>query len=191
MDSVFMGTSHGLGKTYLLRTLFSKQDFPSEHAKEASIRLRQLGRHLGLIGQIARPSGILLEPFLPGSSILTYALGKGLEKARNVARDAADEMQQAAEEAKKSLPSIKQELREALKSFLEKRNRLVLVVIDDIDRLSPDEIRLVFQMVKANADFPALVFLLLYDEKFVVSALKKFFGEDSQRFLEKIVQFQI
>ena len=45
-------------------------------------------------------------------------------------------------------------------------------------------------MVRVNADFPALVFLLLYDEEFVVSALDKFFRKASARFLEKIVQFQ-
>ena len=34
LNGLYFHGSPGLGKTYLLRTLFSKQDFPSEHAKE-------------------------------------------------------------------------------------------------------------------------------------------------------------
>ena len=162
----------------------------SENAKQAASRFRTLGSYLGLAGQIITPAGPLLEGGLPGSTIVTFALGKGLAKAREVARNAADDLERAAEEAKKSLPSVKEDLRLALKGYLEKERKLILVVIDDIDRLSPEEIRLVFQMVRVNADFPAMVFLLLYDEDFVVTALKKFFGDASNRFLEKIVQFQ-
>ena len=162
----------------------------TDNAKQAAARFRALGSYLGLAGQIIAPAGPFLEGGLPGSTIVTFALGKGLSKAREVAKGAAENLERAAEESKKSLPSIKEELRLALKDYLEKENKLVLVVVDDIDRLSPEEIRLVFQMVRVNADFPALVFLLLYDEEFVVSALEKFFGSASNKFLEKIVQFQ-
>ncbi len=162
----------------------------SENAKQAASRFRALGSYLGLAGQIITPAGPFLEGGLPGSTIVTFALGKGLSKAREVARSAADDLERAAEEAKKSLPSVKEDLRSALRGYLEKERKLILVVIDDIDRLSPEEIRLVFQMVRVNADFPAMVFLLLYDEDFVVTALQKYFGDASNRFLEKIVQFQ-
>jgi predicted KAP-like P-loop ATPase len=162
----------------------------SENAKQASARFRKLGSYLGLAGHIIGTGGTLLEGTLPGSTIAAFALGKGLSKAREVARTAAEDWEKTSEQAKKSLPTIKEELRDALNGYLAKQHKLILVVIDDIDRLSPEEIRLVFQMVRVNADFPALVFLLLYDEDFVVSALERFFGKASMRFLEKIVQFQ-
>lgn len=162
----------------------------SEDAKRAAERFRQLGKYLGLTSKLAMPAGMLLEPVLPGSTIVTFAIGKGLKKAYEISRDAAHDMQREAEHAKKSLPDVKNELRMALKSFLDKERKLILVVVDDIDRLSPEEIRLVFQMVRVNADFPAMVFLLLYDESFVLKALNTLFGQDSSKFLEKIVQFQ-
>jgi hypothetical protein len=150
-----------------------------------------LGRYLGLAGQIISPSGLLLEPVLPGSSIVALALRKGLEKAKEVARTASDEMERSVELAKQSLPKVKEEMRASLNNYVSKKKKLLLIVIDDIDRLSPEEIRLVFQMIRVNADFPGLVFLLLYDESFVVRALSKYFKKDSRQFLEKIVQFQL
>lgn len=61
-------------------------------------------------------------------------------------------------------------------------------MIDDIDRLSYDEIAAVFQLVKSLADFPHTVYILSFDYDVVVRAL-----EQSQRglgaeYLEKIVQ---
>ncbi|MGD0614234.1 MAG: P-loop NTPase fold protein, partial [Verrucomicrobiota bacterium] len=163
----------------------------SDEARDAAKRLRMLGRYLGLAGQIISPSGLLLEPVLPGSSIVALALRKGLEKAKEVARTASDEMERSVELAKQSLPKVKEEMRASLNNYVSKKKKLLLIVIDDIDRLSPEEIRLVFQMIRVNADFPGLVFLLLYDESFVVRALSKYFKKDSRQFLEKIVQFQL
>lgn len=67
----------------------------------------------------------------------------------------------------------------------------LLVVIDDIDRLTPQELRLVLQLVKSNADFPNLIFLLLLQRDIVEKGLEsgpdgipKGMGKD---YLEKIV----
>jgi hypothetical protein len=71
---------------------------------------------------------------------------------------------------------------------LRKLEGALLVVIDDVDRLPSDEIRAVFQLVKVNADFPRLIYLLLFDRGAVELAL----GEPSQSagrdFVEKIIQ---
>jgi predicted KAP-like P-loop ATPase len=118
----------------------------SENAKQASERFRKLGKYLGLTSKLA-PAGMFLEPVLPGSTIVTFALGQGLKRAYETSREAADELQKEAEQARQSLPNVKAGLRSALETYLEKERKLILVVIDDIDRLSPEEIRLVFQMV--------------------------------------------
>jgi predicted KAP-like P-loop ATPase len=44
-------------------------------------------------------------------------------------------------------------------------DRAFLVVVDDIDRLNQGEIREIFQLVKINADFPQLIYLLLFDSE--------------------------
>jgi len=56
-----------------------------------------------------------------------------------------------------------------------------------MDRITKEETRLLLQHVKANADFPKMVYLLLYHEEMVANH----FAEPSlsgKEFLEKIVQ---
>jgi predicted KAP-like P-loop ATPase len=64
----------------------------------------------------------------------------------------------------------------------------MLVILDDIDRLSSEEIRLVLQLVKANADFPNIIYLLLAQKDTVVRALEDVAPGNGEAFLEKIVQ---
>ncbi|MGD0940310.1 MAG: P-loop NTPase fold protein [Terracidiphilus sp.] len=64
----------------------------------------------------------------------------------------------------------------------------LLVILDDIDRLSKEEIRLVLQLVKANADFPNIIYLLLAQKDTVVKALEDVSPGNAGAFLEKIVQ---
>jgi predicted KAP-like P-loop ATPase len=65
----------------------------------------------------------------------------------------------------------------------------ILVLIDDLDRLTPAELLEMFQLVKANGDFPNIVYLLLCDrpivEKHIAEVIKGASGRD---YLEKIVQ---
>jgi predicted KAP-like P-loop ATPase len=69
----------------------------------------------------------------------------------------------------KPLEQMRSELREEFKRL----SAPIVVVIDDIDRLTEDEINLVFRLVKANADFPNLIFLLLFQRETAESALDK------------------
>jgi predicted KAP-like P-loop ATPase len=91
------------------------------------------------------------------------------------------------EAARKSVADAKRDLQISLKA-LEKN---VLIVIDDVDRLTPEGIKMVFQLVKANADFPNLVYLLLFQRETVEKALARMSGAgevDGSQFLEKVVQ---
>ena len=49
----------------------------------------------------------------------------------------------------------------------------IIVSIDDIDRLSDEEIVAVFQLVKSLADFPNTIYVLAFDYDVVVRALGK------------------
>ena len=61
-----------------------------------------------------------------------------------------------------------------------------IVIIDDIDRLAPSEMRLIFSLVKSLGDLPNVVYLLSFDRAVVTRSLAA--GEDgvSADFLEKI-----
>ncbi|MCI9577004.1 MAG: hypothetical protein HFJ84_10265 [Clostridiales bacterium] len=64
----------------------------------------------------------------------------------------------------------------------------ILFVIDDIDRLSNEQIRLVFQLVNAVAGFPNIIYLLSFDKDIVSRALEDVQGCNGQEYLEKIIQ---
>lgn len=84
--------------------------------------------------------------------------------------------QESLEEQKRSVADA---LRDYPKSFL--------IVIDDVDRLSKSEIQAVFQLIKANADFPNFVYLILFQRDVVEKALEQEAGWGA-KYLEKIVQ---
>lgn len=80
------------------------------------------------------------------------------------------------------------EVRDQLDSHLAKQNRKILIVIDDIDRLSSTEIRQMFQLVKMLGDFPNTVYLLAFDRGVVIRSLEKVQEGPGDEYLEKIVQ---
>ena len=87
----------------------------------------------------------------------------------------------------KSLEDQKHDIDKKLK----KVHPYLVVVIDDIDRLSDDEICLVFKLVALTASFPHVVYLLAYDRSVVERALNKIQNGDGAGYLEKIIQLPI
>ena len=77
-----------------------------------------------------------------------------------------------------------------IKLLQEQTNR-ILVVIDDIDRLSNEQIRQVFQLVTSAAKFPNTIYLLVFDKDIVVKALEKVQEGSGKDYLEKIIQMPI
>lgn len=79
-------------------------------------------------------------------------------------------------------------VRQALEVRLRKLERPLVVFVDDIDRLEPEQIRTVLRQVKANANLPNIVFVLLFQPDIVESALDEVANGNGRAFLEKIVQ---
>lgn len=75
--------------------------------------------------------------------------------------------------------------------YLNDQKRKIIITIDDIDRLTNDEIQLIFKLVSSVANFPNTIFLLSFDKDIVVNALKGFQGDDGNKYLEKIIQVAI
>lgn len=63
----------------------------------------------------------------------------------------------------------------------------VLVIVDDLDRLLPEEIREVMRLVRLTADFPKVVYLLAFDRDRVAKMLSSI-HVDGEEFIEKILQ---
>jgi predicted KAP-like P-loop ATPase len=63
----------------------------------------------------------------------------------------------------------------------------IVVVIDDIDRLTTIEIREIFKLVRLTASFPNIIYVLAFDRERVEQALPED-GAPGRAYLEKIVQ---
>lgn len=87
-------------------------------------------------------------------------------------------------------PRIKEvtELKSKISDSLRDSNKKILILIDDIDRLNVEEIRQIFRLVKAVADFPNTIYLLSFDRRIVSSALNETDAMVGENYLEKIVQ---
>ncbi|MCC6643295.1 hypothetical protein IT411_00960, partial [Candidatus Peregrinibacteria bacterium] len=80
------------------------------------------------------------------------------------------------------------EIKEEIKQELRLREAKLLIVIDDIDRLNRTEIREIFRLIRANADFPNTIYLLSFDRGIIEANLEEQAGISGKDYLEKIVQ---
>ena len=86
---------------------------------------------------------------IPGAGTIITAVGKTLAKEAN----------ERIEQRTKDL----QESKDQIVNKMMEESIKIIVSIDDIDRLSEEEIIAVFQLVKALADFPNTVYILAFD----------------------------
>lgn len=84
----------------------------------------------------------------------------------------------------KDVPTLK----DSITGILQKAGQRILVIIDDIDRLTPEETRQLFTVIKALADFPNVVYLLAFDRDVAAQAIEQQSGLPGERYLEKIIQ---
>lgn len=84
-------------------------------------------------------------------------------------------------------PSLEKTFRELSKT-LAAQNKRVLIIIDDIDRLAPDEALAVFRLVKSIGQLPNVMYLLMFDRALAEAAVTERFPSEGPHFLEKIIQ---
>ena len=97
---------------------------------------------------------------------------------------AGEAVEKMARVRKKDIAELKAEIADLLKE----QERPILVFIDDIDRLTAEEIRQLFRVIKAIADFPNIIYVLLFDKSVIIEALKQVQNVSGEDYLEKIVQ---
>jgi len=78
--------------------------------------------------------------------------------------------------------------KEKLIKQLKDQKKKILVVIDDVDRLSNEQIRLIFQLVNSVAGLPNIIYLLSMDKDIVIRALESVQNCNGAEYLEKIIQ---
>ena len=88
-------------------------------------------------------------------------------------------------------PSL-DELKKELTQLLARLNRQqILVVLDDLDRLTPFEALEMVSVVKSLAGLPNVIYLLSYEETRLNQLIREATTTDGHSFLEKIVQYPV
>ena len=152
-----------------------------KEAVDSKERLLSYSKALTIGGSTLKYVGILAGILGVPLAKVIELMGEGMGNASKVAEEGSNAT------SEKSLRDQKRELGELLR----KLDRPILVIIDDIDRLEVDEMLLIFQLVKANADFPNFTYLLLMHRERVQQALSERLGSYGSDYLEKIVQLPI
>jgi len=81
-----------------------------------------------------------------------------------------------------------EKLHAELSKALADQKKRFLIVIDDIDRLSPDEALLIFRLVKSVGRLPNVMYLLVYDRLLAEKIVSERYPSEGPHYLEKIVQ---
>lgn len=134
--------------------------------------------------------------YVPGASfagVAAEAVGDALHQAGEIASrvgegaDAAKKLVIDAEELVSIKSGLSQRKKEVIQALSE-LNRSIVVIVDDLDRLTSDEIKAVFRTIKAVADFPRVAYLLAYDKDVISESLIDQNVERGRAYIEKIVQ---
>ena len=182
---------------------FGKGDLGTNaHKKTVLNRYRRLTRRLqggsdlavatrNLLGLVLVISGVLAfgsywaQPrFVSVGLAVLLVLAGLLTLMGKVTAALATILEAGTDVGEKSTNEIKQELAEDLKQL----KTPILVVLDDLDRLTPQETIDVFQLVKANGDFPNLIYLILCDRIVIEANINEALKMPGREYLEKIVQ---
>lgn len=129
---------------------------------------------------------ILGSPIAGGVLAGFGAIGIILSRVKKVMEALSSTLRRQTAESK-SLSDAKQELTAALRGL----DHNILVIVDDLDRLTPPDAVKMLQLIKANADFPRMVFLLAYDLTSLGESVQAALRVDGKDYIEKIVQVPI
>ncbi len=136
----------------------------------------KVGNLLESIGALIDPVGSLMLPIMPHIGAGTKFVGQILGSSGKFAKTAGQLKSLSLEKEKKAINDI-----------LGHRSGKIIVIIDDIDRLNNIEIRQIFQLVKSLGDFENTIYLLSFDKRVVLKALRKIQMAPGEHYLEKIV----
>jgi hypothetical protein len=76
---------------------------------------------------------------------------------------------------------------QALKDF----GRRIVVFIDDMDRLPPNEVFQMVRLAKSVGDFSGVIYVICFDSGYVASALREFKLDNPEGYLDKVIQTRL
>lgn len=123
-------------------------------------------------------SGILTVAQLSPVGNQYFSMGSALtKKVSGVLKDTP----------KKTQEEIKKQLDQMLKEYAKR----IFIIIDDIDRLDIDAMKLLFRLIRLNANFENTTYLLAFDRNLVEDVLECEQPGHGKEYIDKIVQVPI
>jgi hypothetical protein len=165
------------GQENLVRAFFNELAAQIDAEPEGKLQ-KAMNRLAGYLPSVA-------STLIVGSMLATGNLSAAA--AAGAAGRAAGEAAERALKSESSLEGAKKKLAEALREV----DQRIIVIIDDLDRLLPSEMRAVFSLVKSLGDLPNVLYVLSFDETIVQNALEQSAEKIDPAFLEKIVQVSL
>lgn len=110
----------------------------------------------------------------------------GQPEISNYVSSIIEDVTKSKQDEDKPLSIRKKELNDLMKTHFQGNTKKIVVIIDEIDRLFPDEIITIFQMIKAALDFPGIVFLVALDENVILESLSAKGIQRPAMYLEKV-----
>lgn len=191
----------GAGKTSLLNLLSKELERPADDSSRPPILIKfnpwnfsglpslisMFFRELETaIGSSEPKLAKNIQKYLQALSIILSAEelspvgGSSFGAASRFLKRGSDALQKRAE----SLETIKNRINEELRQL----DRRIFILIDDIDRLDQESMRYMFRLIRLNADFDSVTYVLAFDRNVVESVLEMEQRVSGREYLEKIVQ---
>jgi predicted KAP-like P-loop ATPase len=176
-------------RTHVIR--FNPWNF-SGHENLVRAFFYEVGATLGGNGALANAAKRIAD-YLPAVGTFAGAAASLAAGAIPIASVAATAGRAAGEGAQRLLGTNQslERAKHALAIQLRQSNKRIIVIIDDLDRLLPSEMRAMFSLVKSLGDLPNVLYVLSFDREVVSSVLSIGPEPIESHFLEKIVQVQL
>lgn len=81
-----------------------------------------------------------------------------------------------------------EKLHAQLSRALKDQSKRFVIIIDDIDRLTPEEALMIFRLVKSVGHLPNVIYLLVFDRPLAEKIANDRFPSEGPQYLEKIIQ---
>src|SRR5215472_5909756 len=134
--------------------------------RQALDALQKVTKRMLRFGKVA---GTAAEMYAAGAGAAVEGVTKAVEVLLPDEEDIATQHQKIAE-------------------LLEKADRRFLVVVDDIDRLAPEEAVQVFKLVKSVGQLPNVLYILVFDRELAEKVITEKYPSEGPHYLEKIIQ---
>ncbi|HEX7903244.1 MAG TPA: P-loop NTPase fold protein [Chitinophagaceae bacterium] len=80
------------------------------------------------------------------------------------------------------------DIKEDIEKILRKSKKKILVIMDDVDRLSSEQIAELFQTITLVTNFSNIIYIVAFDREIVIEAIGRNFNGKGQEYLEKVIQ---